>query len=40
MQELIKILNRYEIRKKLFNVITDNINNNKILKNELNKVLD
>ena len=40
MQELLKLLNRYEIKKKLFEIIIDNVNNNKILKNELNKALN
>ena len=40
MQEFIKLLNCYEIRKKFFEMIIDNVSNNKILKNELNKVLN
>ena len=40
MQEFIKLLSRYKIRKKFFEVIIDNVSNNKILKDELNKVLN
>ena len=40
MQEFIKFLNRYKIRKKFFEIIIDNANNNRIVKNELNKVLN
>ena len=39
MQEFIKLLNRYEIKEKLFEMIIDSVNNNNILKNELNKAL-
>ena len=37
MIELMKILNFYEIREKLFDVVIDNVDNNKILKNKLKK---
>ena len=40
MQELIKLLNRYKIIEKFFKIVTDNISNNKILKDELNKALN
>ena len=40
MQEFLKFLNRYKIREKLFEIITDNVRNNKISKDELNKVLN
>ena len=40
MQKLIKLLNRYKIREKLFEIIINNVSNHKDLKNELNKVLN
>ena len=40
IQEFIKLLNRYEISNRFFEMITNNVSNNKILKNELNKVLN
>ena len=40
MIELMRILNFYEIRRKLCNVVIDNIDNNKILKNKLKKTIN
>ena len=40
MQEFIKLLNCYKIGEKLFEIIIDNVNNSKILKNESNKTLN
>ena len=40
IQEFIKLLNRYRIKEKFFEVIIDNVNNNKISKNKLNKTLN
>jgi len=37
MQELLKILNIYNIKNKLFNVVTNNASNNNILKEKLEK---
>ena len=38
--ELIRILNLYKIREKLFDFVINNINNNKILKNKMNKTMN
>jgi len=38
MQELLKILNIYNIKNKLFNVVTNNASNNNILKEKLEKI--
>ena len=38
--ELIKFLNFFEIKKKLFEVIIDNASNNNILKNKLKRVMN
>ncbi len=40
MQELFKILNIYNIKNKLFNVITDNASNNETLKKKLERALN
>ena len=40
MIELMRILNFYEIREKLFDVVIDNVDNNKTLKNELKKTMN
>jgi len=40
MQELFKILNTYDIKNKLFDVVIDNASNNDILKEELEKTLN
>jgi len=40
MQELFKILNTYDIKNKLFNVIIDNASNNNILKKKLKRALN
>ena len=40
MQELFKILNIYNIKNKLFNVVTDNVSNNDTLKKKLERVLN
>ncbi len=40
MQELFKILNTYDIKNKLFNVIIDNVSNNNILKKKLKRALN
>jgi len=40
MQELFKILNTYNIKNKLFDVVTDNASNNDTLKKKLEKVLN
>ena len=37
--KLLKILNFYEIRNKLFDVVINNVSNNKTLKNELEKAI-
>ena len=37
--KLIRILNFYKIKEKLFKVINNNINNNKIIKDKLKKVI-
>ena len=37
--KLLKILNFYKIQNKLFDVVIDNVNNNKTLKNELKKAI-
>jgi len=40
MQELFKILNTYDIKNKLFDVITDNASNNDTLKKKLERALN
>jgi len=40
MQELLKILNTYNIKNKLFNVVTKNASNNDTLKEKLKKTLN
>jgi hypothetical protein len=40
MQELLKILNTYNIKNKLFNVVTNNANNNDTLKEKFKKALN
>ena len=40
MIELMRILNFYEIREKFFDVVIDNVDNNKTLKNELKKTMN
>ncbi len=37
MQELLKILNTYNIKNKLFDVVTNNVSNNDTLKEKLEK---
>ncbi len=39
MQELYKILNTYDIKNKLFDVVIDNASNNDTLKKKLERVL-
>ncbi len=39
MLKLLKILENYAIKNKLFNVIIDNASNNDILKDELKKII-
>ncbi len=39
MLKLLKILENYAIKNKLFNVIIDNASNNDILKDELEKIM-
>ena len=39
MQELFKILNTYNIKNKLFDVVIDNVSNNDTLKKKLERVL-
>ena len=39
MQKLMKILNRFEIKNKFFNIVIDNVNNNTTLKKKLKKVI-
>ncbi len=39
MLKLLKILENYAIKDKLFNVVIDNASNNNILKDELEKVM-
>ena len=39
MSELMKILSFYEIKSRLFEVVTDNVSNNKTLKEKLTKTL-
>ncbi len=39
MQELFKILNTYNIKNKLFNVVINNASNNDILKKKLERML-
>ena len=39
MQELFKILNTYDIKNKLFDVVIDNASNNDTLKKKLERVL-
>ncbi len=40
MQKLFKILNTYDIKNKLFDIITDNASNNKTLKKKLERALN
>jgi len=40
MQELFKILNIYNIKNKLFDVVTDNASNNDTLKKKLERALN
>jgi len=40
MQELFKILNIYDIKNKLFDVVTDNASNNNTLKKKLERALN
>ncbi len=40
MQELLKILNIYNIKNKLFEIVTNNASNNDILKKKLKKALN
>ena len=40
MQELFKILNTYDIKNKLFNVVIDNASNNDTLKKKLKRALN
>ncbi len=40
MQELFKILNIYDIKNKLFNVVINNASNNDILKKKLKRALN
>jgi len=40
MQELLKILNTYNIKNKLFNIVTNNASNNNTLKGKLKKTLN
>ncbi len=40
MQELFKILNIYNIKNKLFNIIINNASNNNTLKKKLKKALN
>ncbi len=40
MLKLIKILKSFEIKNKLLEVVTNNANNNNILKNKLKKMLN
>ncbi len=40
MQELFKILNTYDIKNKLFNVVINNVSNNDTLKKKLKKALN
>ncbi len=39
MLKLLKILENYAIKNKLFNVVIDNASNNDILKDELKKII-
>ncbi len=39
MLKLLKILENYAIKNKLFNVVIDNASNNDILKDELEKII-
>ncbi len=39
MLKLLKILENYAIKNKLFNVVIDNASNNDILKDELEKIM-
>ncbi len=39
MLKLLKILENYAIKNKLFNVVIDNASNNDILKDELKKIM-
>jgi len=40
MQELLKILNTYSIKNKLFNIVTNNASNNNTQKEKLKKTLN
>jgi hypothetical protein len=40
MQELLKILNTYNIKNKLFNIVINNASNNNTLKKKLKKTLN
>jgi len=40
MQELLKILNIYNIKNKLFDIVTNNASNNNTLKEKLEKALN
>jgi len=40
MMKLMKILKNYTIKNKLFNVVIDNVSNNNILKDELEKTMN
>ncbi len=40
MQKLFKILNIYDIKNKLFDVVTDNASNNDTLKKKLERALN
>ncbi len=40
MQKLFKILNIYDIKNKLFNVVINNVSNNDTLKKKLEKALN
>ncbi len=39
MMKLIKILKNYAIKNKLFKIVTDNVSNNSILKEKLEKIM-
>jgi len=40
MMKLMKILKNYAIKNKLFNVVINNVSNNDILKDELEKIMN
>jgi len=40
MQKLFKILNTYDIKNKFFDVVTNNVSNNDILKKKFERVLN